>query len=112
MTRAVARALQPCPGTPAQEAIMATVNTRQLAVVTGASSGIGLELARQCVAHELDLVICAEDESISAAAVQLGLNGARVAAVRADLSTYDGVESLVAAIAATGRPVAALLLNA
>ena len=38
---------------------MGSVSTRKLAVVTGASSGIGLELARECVEKDFDLVICA-----------------------------------------------------
>ncbi len=91
---------------------METVLDRQLAVVTGASAGIGLELARQCVEHDFDLVICAEDQGIHEAASHLAAAGASVRAVRCDLATYDGVEELVGAIVETGRPVDALLLNA
>ena len=91
---------------------MGTATNRKLAVVTGASSGIGLELARLCVENEFDLVICAEDEGIHQAAVHLGASGTSIVPVRADLATYDGVESLVRAIRETGRPVDALLLNA
>jgi short-subunit dehydrogenase len=85
---------------------------RQFAVVTGASAGIGFELARQCVEHDFDLVICAEDQGIREAARHLAAAGASVRAVRADLATYDGVEELYLAITETGRPVDALLLNA
>ena len=35
---------------------------RPLALVTGASSGIGLELARQFVEHDFDIIITAEDD--------------------------------------------------
>jgi len=91
---------------------MGTVSNRRLAVVTGASSGIGFQLARECVERGFDVVICAEDEGIIDAAARLDTEGAFVLAVRANLATYDGVQELVNAINATGRPVDALLLNA
>lgn len=84
----------------------------RFAVVTGASSGIGLELARQFAQHGHDVVVCAEDAELDAAASDLATTGAGVQAVRADLATTDGVERLVAAVEATGRPVDALVLNA
>jgi uncharacterized protein len=95
-----------------KEEPMGTVSNRQLAVVTGASSGIGLELARQCASHGFDVVACAEDEAIQRAATEIATDGAMVQAVRADLRTREGVESLHRAIQAIGRPVDALLLNA
>lgn len=92
---------------------MGTQSNRRLAVVTGASSGIGFELARECVEHDFDLVICAEDpRGIAAAAAHLSEAGATVIPVSADLATYQGVESLHHRIVETGRPVDALLLNA
>jgi len=90
---------------------MATTNRRKLAVVTGASSGIGFELAKQCIEHGFDVVVCAE-QGIDEAAIQLGV-GARVAIpVTADLRKRDGVEHLSRAIDELQRPVDALLLNA
>lgn len=91
---------------------MATVNNRPFAVVTGASSGIGLELARLCIEHDFDLIICADDDGIRQAARHLGQAGAVVEAVSADLSTFDGCEALVDAVNASGRNLDALLLNA
>jgi short-subunit dehydrogenase len=91
---------------------MATETKRRFAVVTGASSGIGFELARQCVDHDFDVLICAEDSGIERAAVRLGAAGALVVPVRADLATHEGVENLVQAIRSHHRPVDALLLNA
>lgn len=88
---------------------MNTPNNRPLAVVTGASSGIGLELARCCAREGFDLLIAA-DQPLQAAAGQLRAEGAQVEAVQADLATADGVAQLCAAIG--GRPVEALLANA
>lgn len=86
------------------------INT--LAVVTGASSGIGYELAKQFAQHGFDLVVASEDAGLSEAALNLEKLGVHVKAVQTDLATYDGVEQLYAAIAAIGRPVDAIALNA
>jgi uncharacterized protein len=85
---------------------------RQLALVTGASSGIGLELARQFTQNGFDVIINAEDDELAAAEASLAGDGAEVRAVRADLSTYDGVERLWSAVASVGRPLDAVALNA
>src|SRR3954470_19611268 len=87
----------------------ATPPGKPLALVTGASSGIGLELARLCAQNGFDLLIAA-DRPLDAAASALEGLGAKVDAVQADLATQDGVESLLSQLA--GRPVAALLANA
>ena len=92
---------------------MGTANTRSFAVVTGASSGIGFELARHCVENNFDLLICADDpRGIQEAAQHLGAGGASVTPVTADLATAEGVEKLAREIETHGRPVDALLLNA
>jgi short-subunit dehydrogenase len=92
---------------------MGTASKRQLAVITGASSGIGLELAKQCATNGFDLIMCAEDAEIQTAATQLQSElGIQVQAIQLDLSTRDGVEQLAMAVRNTGRPVDALLLNA
>ncbi len=82
---------------------------RPLAVVTGASSGIGLELARQCASHGYDLVVAA-DRPIEPAVLKLRVMGAQVRGVQADLSTVEGVDSLCKAVAE--RPVDVLIANA
>ncbi|MEU5566077.1 SDR family NAD(P)-dependent oxidoreductase [Micromonospora musae] len=90
-----------------------TGNGRPLAVVTGASSGIGYELAVQFAEHGFDLIIAAEDDGVGPAAARLRRDGGpQVQPVRVDLARADGVEELAAAVAATGRPVDALALNA
>ncbi|MDR7275528.1 SDR family NAD(P)-dependent oxidoreductase [Catenuloplanes atrovinosus] len=82
----------------------------QFAVVTGASSGIGYELARQLAERGYDLLITAEDEGIEQAAANLRRDGTTsVSTVRADLATYEGVETVWQAI---DRDVDVLALNA
>jgi short-subunit dehydrogenase len=83
-----------------------------LAVVTGASSGIGLELARQFAEHGFDLVVATKNERIERAAAELRSPTTEVVAVRADLATAAGVEELARRVHDTGRPVEALAVNA
>ncbi|MGU3493701.1 SDR family NAD(P)-dependent oxidoreductase [Xanthobacteraceae bacterium A53D] len=85
---------------------------RKLAVVTGASSGIGLELAVLCAEEGYDLVIAADAPGMEGVAERLRGLGAQVTSVEGDLATAEGVDRLESAILATGRPVAALLANA
>ena len=83
---------------------------RKLAVVTGASTGIGLELARECAKNDFDLIIAANEAEIESAAEELRRDGGTVEVVQADLATTEGVDKLYGKI--NGRPVAALLANA
>jgi uncharacterized protein len=85
---------------------------RPLALVTGASSGIGLELAKQFVQNGFDLVVNAEDGGLASAAQELRGTGASVQEVQADLRTPAGVDAVWASVGAAGRPLAAAALNA
>jgi len=82
----------------------------RFAIVTGASSGIGRQLAHRCAEHGFDLLIVADEDEIEQVATELRSAGAQVDALVADLSTTEGVDALLAATA--GRPVDALLANA
>lgn len=94
------------------DSFMDSAITRRLAVVTGASSGIGYELAKQFAQNGFDLVITAEDSGINHAARELATLGANIETVQVDLATYDGVEALYEKVKATGRPVEAIAINA
>jgi short-subunit dehydrogenase len=85
---------------------------RPLALVTGASSGIGRELAKQFAAHGFDLVIAAEDDGLADAARELEALGAHVDAVTVDLARDEGVDELWRRTTAHHRPLAAAALNA
>src|SRR5215207_1912139 len=84
--------------------------TKPLAVVTGASAGIGYELAKLCAENGYDLVIAADQAKIQDAARNLRAHGVQVEALETDLATLEGVDRLYAAT--RGQPVAALLANA
>ncbi len=84
--------------------------TRPFAIVTGASSGIGLELARCCAKNGYDLLIAADEPQIQRAAEELRQGGCDVKAVEAQLESEEGVMKLIAA--AESRPVDVLIANA
>jgi short-subunit dehydrogenase len=84
--------------------------SRPLAVVTGASAGIGYELAMLCARNGFDLVVAADQAKITEAAQAFRALGVDAEPVEADLATTEGVDKLYGAIG--GRPVAALLANA
>lgn len=87
-------------------------SSRPLAVVTGASSGIGRALGRELVRLGYDLVVAADDDLLLEAVEELSQGDALVVAEQVDLSTPAGVEQLHQAVVRTGRPVAAAALNA
>jgi uncharacterized protein len=83
--------------------------TNPLALVTGASSGIGRDLAKEFVSHGFDVVIAAEDTAIHTVAAELQGHGTSVEAVQVDLATEAGVAELYARVM---RPLDAAALNA
>lgn len=83
---------------------------RRLAIVTGASTGIGYELARCCARAGFDLVVAADESKIHEAADNFRTLGVNVVAVEADLATPEGVEKLYQNV--ESRRITALLANA
>jgi short-subunit dehydrogenase len=88
-------------------------NARPLAIVTGASTGIGYELALICARNGFDLVVAADESKIHQSAEDFRKAGAQVVeAVEADLATLEGNDKLYAAAGKLNRPVEALFANA
>jgi uncharacterized protein len=86
---------------------------RPLALVTGASSGIGLELAREFITHGHDVVVAAEDDGIGRVPQQLAADGAgAVTPIQVDLATRTGVQQLLDRVRAMPRPLGAAAINA
>ncbi len=82
----------------------------KFAIITGASTGIGFELATLAAKDGYDILVVADEPLIDAAAADFKQFGTQVQSVEADLSTIDGVDRLLAA--AQGRPIDLLCANA
>ena len=85
---------------------------RRLALVTGASTGIGRELGTVFAREGWDLVLVAEDPDVERAARELSALGTTCEAIVADLATREGVESVAARFGADRRAPDAVALNA
>lgn len=83
-----------------------------LALVTGASSGIGYELARELASRGYDVAIASAGERLYGAADDLRSFGTEITEIQQDLATRLGVEALWNTVVATGRPVDIACLNA
>lgn len=83
-----------------------------LAVITGASSGIGYWLAQELGKRGYDLVISSAGDRLGDAARDFETNGTNLIAVSADLATREGVEALCEKISNLGRPVDVACINA
>lgn len=91
---------------------MTSIPLAPIAVVTGASSGIGRFLATEFGDRGFDLVLCAEDPDIHRVSAELAQGGRWTRAVQADLRTAAGVEQLARAIDAIAVPIDVLAVNA
>jgi len=86
------------------------MSDRKFAVVTGASTGIGFELASVAAEHGYDLLVVADEPLIESAAADFRTHGVGVMTVQADLSTLTGVDDLIEATG--GRAIDVLCANA
>jgi uncharacterized protein len=84
----------------------------QFAIVTGASSGIGLSLAKELAARGYDLAICSSGERLEAAAEELRSQGVQVTEIVADLAARDGVKQFWNKVELLGRSIHVACLNA
>ena len=85
------------------------MSLRKLAVVTGASSGIGLELAKCAAQDGFDLIVAADTPFVEAGPA-FDEYDVTVQSIEADLSSRQGVHQLLDLIAS--RPVDVLVANA
>lgn len=83
-----------------------------LAVVTGASSGIGYELAMELAKRGYDLVVASAGDRLGPAAESIRALGQRVTEVNVDLATRGGVEQLWSQVEDLGTPVDVACINA
>jgi short-subunit dehydrogenase len=84
----------------------------KLALVTGASSGIGLSLATDLAKRGYDLIVCSAGDRLLATAEALRVPPVEVVAVQADLATSDGIETLWEQVTALGRSLDIACINA
>jgi uncharacterized protein len=88
-------------------------SNRPVALVTGASSGIGIALARELAGHGYDLILTARSQApMETLAEELRGLGATATVIAADLARPDGVATLVSALAAQGGEIDVLVNNA
>ncbi len=83
----------------------------RLALVTGASSGIGYNLAKVFAEHGFDLIITSDGERLEKAEGDLRGIGVEVTSIHADLAKYEGVDALWKQVSGIGRPLDAAALN-
>jgi uncharacterized protein len=84
----------------------------KLALVTGASSGIGFSLAKELGERGYDLVICSAGSRLESAAASLQSSGVEIEVIQADLATREGIDELWNAVKSLGRPLDIACINA
>lgn len=84
---------------------------RPFAVITGAASGIGLELAKQFAQNGFDLLVASNSELILEVQDELEAYGTDVECIEVNLASYKGVEIFTETVKAYKRPVDVLVIN-
>lgn len=83
-----------------------------LALVTGASSGIGLSLAKELAGRGYDLIVCSAGPRLAEATTEFAALGVGIEEISADLATREGIDQLWQQIESLGRPLDIACLNA
>ncbi|WP_263418642.1 SDR family NAD(P)-dependent oxidoreductase [Terriglobus albidus] len=86
--------------------------SEMFAIVTGASSGIGLSLAKELASRGYDLVVCSAGPRLAEATAAIRSYGTEVVEFNADLATREGVDAFWNKVVSVGRPVDVACLNA
>ena len=84
----------------------------QFAIVTGASNGIGLSLAKELASRGYDLAICSAGERLPSAAQEVRSKGTQVTEIQADLATREGVKEFWDRVQSMGRTIDVACINA
>lgn len=84
----------------------------KLALVTGASSGIGLSLAKELAGRGYDLLVCSAGPRLADAAASFASFGVQVEEITADLASTSGIDELWGQVQARGRSLDVACLNA
>jgi len=84
----------------------------KLALVTGASSGIGYWLAEELATRGYDLAICSAGERLDEAASDFKRAGVSVSVIPSDLATREGIDQLWETVRDIGRPIDVACINA
>lgn len=87
-------------------------HTKKLALITGASKGIGLELARVFAKNDFDLIIASNSEKLQSAGRILRQYEVDVTEIQTDLASQEGVDLLCDKVNSLGRPIDVAVLNA
>ena len=82
------------------------------ALVTGASSGIGYELARELLNRGYSILVSSSGERLDTAAANLRRVRGTVKEAQANLATSEGVEQLWKEVDPLGEPLDVACINA
>jgi NAD(P)-dependent dehydrogenase (short-subunit alcohol dehydrogenase family) len=110
----VTRAVAATPAAPSSVATADKAAQKPTAVITGASSGLGLNAAKALAATGQWHVVmaCRDFSKAEAAAVRLGLPAGSYTVMHLDLASLESVRQFAANLKASGRRVDALVCNA
>lgn len=85
---------------------------KKLALITGGSAGIGLEMAHILASKGYDLILSGRSDRTHSVAEELRAFGVSVTPVQSDLATKEGNSAVLEASQASGRPLDVLIINA